>query len=783
MSERDPAEEIAALRAELAAERAKGAAFAELNHELRTLIAGVSGLTGLLLETELTAEQRDYLKRVRGFSEALVGLVNNVLDFSRMEAGRLELERADVDLRRLADEVGELCADRARAKGVELVTSVANDLPALRGDPTRLRQVLLNLVSNALKFTDRGEVVLRVEGGGTAGARAEIRVEVRDTGIGISPEGQGRLFRPFSQVHAGDVGQFGAGSGLGLALSKQIVLAMDGTIGVTSEPGRGSTFHVTVMLERRAAVADRSAIPRVDMAGRRVLGAVPNASSRACLAEMMAPLGLAVASAVDAESAVAALRAAGEGYDVLLLDAGLPGASELMRALDGDEALATLPVVLLAYPGQRWEEPGDGSASDAGAVTAGGARPRSPITMGGSSSRPSARSSARASTRVVAGLAKPVRQTHLHACLFTLMGSAVETVTGSTMSASMSAPTAAAPAANGAPESRRGGPPSRRTGSARLSSAEAARAVTPGGLAASRGVTPVPAPVLTPALGARPRVLLVEDNSVNQRVGKLMMEKRGYAVEVAGDGYEAVEATARTAFAAVLMDCHMPRLDGYSATLEIRRRDAAPGVQSGVHAGAPPRARVPIIAMTANAGPGARERCLAAGMDDYIAKPVTAEALDEVLRRWVPGASAPPPAPPPVRRPSSPTVDLGMLRKLRTTQSPGEPDIVTEVIALFLQDAPARVAAIREAVARGDLAVAIRAAHTLKGSAGHLGAKTLAALCSRFEEKVRGGAPFNVSFAVGAIAEELDRVSAALVEERRGGQPDTAPSSRAPRSH
>jgi CheY-like chemotaxis protein len=246
-------------------------------------------------------------------------------------------------------------------------------------------------------------------------------------------------------------------------------------------------------------------------------------------------------------------------------------------------------------------------------------------------------------------------------------------------------------------------------------------------------------------------VLLVEDNAVNQRVAKTMLEKRGYHVDVAGDGYEAVEATGRTAYAAVLMDCHMPRCDGYSATQEIRRRDVG-------------RARVAIVAMTANAGPGARERCLGAGMDDYVSKPVTAEALDDVLRRWVPYPPAPV-EPPASRRPSLPVIDLTMLRKLRTIQSAGEPDIVTEVVALFLQDAPARVVGIREAVDRGDLPTAGRSAHTLKGSAGHLGAKTLAALCARFEEKVRAGAPFNVPFAVGAIAAELDRVREALAAE------------------
>jgi CheY-like chemotaxis protein len=508
---------------------------------------------------------------------------------------------------------------------------------------------------------------------------------------------------------------------------------MGGAIGVTSEPGRGSTFHFTVRLETRPASADRNAIPRVDMAGRRALLAIPNVETRASVAEMMAPLALAVRAVADGEGAIAALRervTTGGGsrppgappFDVVLLDASLPGTAELMRVLDGDEALSTVPVLLLAYPGQRWDD--------------GATESRTAITLGGSARLPATgRTGTRAWTRVVSGLAKPVRQAHLHASLCTLMGSAMEQV---------------APA----PESRRAGPPpSRRVASqqGRGTSPSTRSGETP----RAPEVAPAPSPA-APTLVAgegRPKVLLVEDNAVNQRVARLMMEKRGYEVDVAGDGYEAVEATARTRYAAVLMDCHMPRFDGYSATREIRDRDAL-------------KPRVPIIAMTANAGPGARERCLAAGMDDYIAKPVSAEAIDEVLRSWVPRAPA---APPPSRARSStpPPVDLGMLRKLRVTQSAGEPDIVAEVIALFLQDAPGRVAAIREAVTRGDLAGAARTAHTLKGSAGHLGAKTLGALCARFEEKVRGGAAFNVTFAVTAIADELERVRVALAAEPR----------------
>lgn len=251
----------------------------------------------------------------------------------------------------------------------------------------------------------------------------------------------------------------------------------------------------------------------------------------------------------------------------------------------------------------------------------------------------------------------------------------------------------------------------------------------------------------------RPLILLVEDDEANQRIEKLLLEQHGYRVDVAGDGDEAMAATARVAYAAVLMDCQMPRVDGYTATRAIRARDAA-------------LPRVPVIAMTASAEPGARERCLAAGMDDYVTKPIDADALFAVLHRWAPLSETPPvPSTPPPRRRSSPAIDLGMLQSLRATQRQGDPDIVVEVAALFLRDALPRMAAIREAVAAGDLAAAARTAHALKGSAGHLGAKMLTSLCGRFEEKVRAGTPFDAAFAVQAIEDELRRVTSAIAKQ------------------
>lgn len=754
-------EQLARAQEENEAAKVRVEAYAHLSHEIRTLLNGVIGITSLLLDTELSVEQRDYGKRIRTSGDALLGLLNDVLDFSKLEAKKCELERVDFDLQRTIDEVGELFAERAFTRGIELVIIAPASgfreegprLPTqLRGDPARLRQVLINLVSNAIKFTDHGEVVLEVAllpappAGEASGAgeclepsEVLVRFEVRDTGVGIEKEGIGRLFQPFSQVH--DPARGYGGTGLGLAFAKRLVEAMGGTIGVESTPGKGSTFWFTARLGDPVTTPKESPRPPPELSGRRVLVAAANAASRSYVGALLTAVG---AFHVLAGSGAAALRlleegaAAGKPFDAVLLDPTLEdmNGGALARAFDGDPHLPRARLVAMTYPGQRLEVP---------------------------------------EGRLAAHVAKPVRRTELIASL----------------SAALDGP----PSTRGRPEaharyhSRGGG------GSARVGE-------------------------------ARPRVLLVEDNAVNQRVALMMVQKRGYDVDVASNGLEAIESTARSAYDAVLMDCQMPKLDGFSATAHIRAREGA-------------GKRTPIIAMTANAGPGAREKCLAAGMDDYVSKPVSAEELDRVLNRWAPrrpvrretppegftkrslspealkppavpsfgtlgptpSSSAPAPTAPSAGAPSGsnrvtppdmalpfsaapgrtrPTlpapasppppgpagvIDRAALDKLRAMRRPSEPDLAVEVIELFLDDAPARLGALREAVAQGDLLRASRVAHTLKGSASHLGAKLLSTLCSRLEEKVRAGAPFNSAFTVSSIEEELGRVSAALLEE------------------
>jgi CheY-like chemotaxis protein/HPt (histidine-containing phosphotransfer) domain-containing protein len=772
MRERDLEAELARALAGLEQARIRSEAFAHLSHEIRTLLQGVIGITGLLLDTDLSAEQRDYAKRIRTSGDALVALLNDILDFSKLEASKVAIEPVDFDLRRTVDEVGELLAERAYQRGIELVvmmhplrsaghpTGIMAPLAtSFRGDPARLRQVLINLVSNAIKFTDQGEVVLKVtsitpaEGGVDERDGVVVRFEVSDTGLGISNEGQSRLFQPFSQVHDPDR-SFG-GTGLGLAFAKRLVEAMGGAIGVESELGKGSTFWFTVPLERRTHTPERSSIPRVDVGGRRVLVAAANEINRRHLAEVLSAFEIEGAVARQGKEALHLLtEGASEGrpFDVLILDASLTDmdGGALVRAMDTDERLWRTRIVAMTYPGQRLNVP---------------------------------------SARVAAQLAKPVRRTQLQVSLFTALGSVLETLHGDLGPPSSFSPSSSfGPASGGAYRTSIGG------GRRGVTPSSPPQSETPSS-AARRRVTPSAPPRSAPPPGVRPRVLLVEDNAVNQRVGVVMVDRRGYEVDVVSNGIEAIEATARLPYDAVLMDCQMPKLDGFSATAQIRLREGA-------------GRRTPIIAMTANAGPGAREKCLAAGMDDYISKPIANEELDRVLRRWAPrpGPSAskaqdaqdaqsaqnvpgpeswrtrptdpappmPPPSPgllgPDAAAPSSTkgaAIDPAVLEKLRSLRGPGEPDLAVEVIELFLEDAPERISALRDSLSQGDFPTVTRIAHTLKGSAGHLGAKLLATLCARIEHKARGGAAFNTGFAITSIEEEFERVRAALHEEAK----------------
>jgi two-component system sensor histidine kinase/response regulator len=514
----------------LAALRAKSAFLATMSHEIRTPMNGVIGLADLLIATDLDGRQRQYVAGIQTAGDALLAIINDVLDFSKIEAGRMELEVIDLDVTQVIEEVAGLLARQAHAKGIELITRGCLDLSTpLRGDPSRLRQVLLNLTANAVKFTDAGEVVLSVQLAGASDEAVDLTFEVSDTGIGISPAHRQHIFQPFSQVDASTTRRFG-GTGLGLAISRQLVETMGGALTVDSRLGAGSVFGFTVLLPRgevRVAAPTRSPAPLPE--GMSVLVVDDNATNRLILHEQLVAWHLRPQLA---DSGAAALRllheaaAAGTPLPLALLDVNMPtmdGLELARRIKDSPELSATRLVVLTST---------DVTTAELG------------------------------SAHVSAHLNKPVRSEQLHDCLSQVLQPA-------------------APVPNPA--------------------------------------EPAPTELHQPGRG---RVLVVEDNAINQLVARGLLSRLGFEADLAANGQEALTALDRTAYAAVLMDCQMPVMDGYTATAEIRRREGG-------------SRHIPIIAMTAGALAGDEERCLAAGMDAYLPKPINSTHLETVLTRWV----------------------------------------------------------------------------------------------------------------------------------------------------